>query len=106
MRGPTINCGDMLLCGVLASRDLDGFAELFPRVAGGAYSPSEGLPRHYEEALLLLSRRNPEILTMFRINPLRTKEFERFVESMDADRRAQACAMYPDSFWAYMYGGR
>jgi len=99
-------CGDMLLCGLLASRDLDGFAELFPRVAGGAYSPSEGLPRHYEEALLLLSRHNPEILTMFRINPLRTKEFERFVESMDADRRAQACAMYPDSFWAYMYGGR
>ncbi len=99
-------CGEMLLCGLLASRDLDGFAELFPSVAGRVYSPSGSLPRHYEEALLLLSRRSPDILKMFRMNPLRAKEFERFVELMDADRRMQACAMYPDSFWAYMYGGR
>lgn len=99
-------CGDMLLCGLLASRDLDGFAELFPSVAGRVYPPSQPLPRHYEEALLLLSRRNPEILNMYPVNSLRAKEFGRFVELMDSDRRAQACAMYPDSFWAYMYGAR
>lgn len=99
-------CADLLLCGLLASRDVEKFAELFPRVISTTYSPAEPFPRHYEEALLLLSRQYPDIVRNYRISPMRTKEFERFAELMDADRAAQACAMYPDSFWAYMYGTR
>lgn len=99
-------CADMLLCGLLASRETERFAELFPRVIRTAYAPSEALPRHYEEALLLLSRQHPEVLEMHRISPMRVREFGRFVELMDADRRDEACAMCPDSYWAYVYGRR
>ncbi len=98
-------CGDMLLCGLLATRDTERFAQLFPHVMRTAY-PQAGagrLPRHYEEALLLLSRQYPELLHRYSINPLRAKEFEKFAKLMDAGRRDEACAMYPGSFWAYMY---
>lgn len=96
-------CADILLCGLLASRRMDKFAMLFPRVYAGAYPDRDVLPRYYEEALLVLARQNPNILNRYKFSNFRTEAFDKFAALMDAGRYDDARAAYPDSFWSYLY---
>lgn len=96
-------CADILLCGMLASRQMDKFAMLFPRIYANAYSGSDVLPRYYEEALLVLARQNPDILKHYTFSKFRTDAFDKFAALMDAGRYDDARAAYPDSFWSYLY---
>ena len=96
-------CADILLCGLLASRQMDKFAMLFSRIYANAYSGSDVLPRYYEEALLVLARQNPDILKRYSFSSFRTEAFDKFAALMDAGRYDDARAAYPDSFWSYLY---
>ncbi len=96
-------CADILLCGLLASRQMDRFALLFPRVYASAYPGRDVLPRYYEEALLVLSRQNPDILDRYSVSSFRREAFGKFAELMDAGRYDDARAAYPDSYWSYLY---
>lgn len=96
-------CADILLCGLLASRQMDKFALLFPRVYASAYPDRDVLPRYYEEAVLVLSRQNPDILKRYSVSGFRREAFGKFAELMDAGRYDDARAAYPDSFWSYLY---
>ncbi len=96
-------CADILLCGLLASRQMDKFALLFPRVYASAFPDRDVLPRYYEEALLVLSRQNPDILKRYSVSGFRREAFDKFAELMDAGRYDDARAAYPDSFWSYLY---
>lgn len=96
-------CADILLCGLLASRQMDKFAMLFSRIYASAYSDSDVLPRYYEEALLVLARQNPDILKRYSFSSFRTEAFDKFAALMDAGRYDDARAAYPDSFWSYLY---
>ena len=96
-------CADILLCGLLASREMDRFALLFPRVFASAYPAGAVLPRYYEEALLVLSRGNPDLLKRYPVSRFRVEAFDKFAALMDAGRYDEARAAYPDSFWSYLY---
>lgn len=96
-------CADILLCGLLASRQMDRFAMLFPRVFATAYPAGSVLPRYYEEALLVLSRSNPDLLKRYSVSRFRVEAFDKFAAMMDAGRYDDARAAYPDSFWSYLY---
>lgn len=99
-------CADLLLCGLLASREMDRFSLLFPRVFASAYPADAVLPRYYEEALLVLSRENPDVLKRYPVSRFRIDAFDKFAALMDAGRYDDARAAFPDSFWSYLYAGR
>lgn len=96
-------CADLLLCGLLASREMDKFAMLFPRVFADAYPAGSVLPRYYEEALLVLARSNPDLLKRYSVSRFRIESFDKFAALMDAGRYDDARAAYPDSYWSYLY---
>lgn len=60
---------DLLLCGFLSAGLLDDFERMFAEFAPRFYADAERLPAHYEEALLLISLRNPELANGYKITP-------------------------------------
>lgn len=99
-------CVDILLCGMLAWRQMDKFEMLFPRIYASAYRNQDVLPRYYEEALLVLSRKNPDLLKRYGVSRFRAEAFGKFTDLMAAGRYDEARAAYPDSFWSYLYAAR
>lgn len=94
---------DLLLCGFLAGGLLDDFERMFAELGPRFYAEAKELPRHYEEALWLISLRNPELSGGYAMNPARGREFEQFTKLMNKGLRGSVKQKWPDSFWAYMY---
>ncbi len=91
------------MCGFLSGGLLDDFERTFVQTGPRFYAGAKQLPRHYEEALLLVSLRNPGLLEQYPSNPARAREFRHFTELMNKGLRASVKQNYPDTFWAYMY---
>lgn len=94
---------DLLLCGFLSAGLLDDFEKMFAEFAPRFYADAERLPAHYEEALLLVSLRNPELAGRYKINPAKKREFDRFSQFMNKGLRGAVKQNWPNSFWAYLY---
>ncbi len=94
---------DLLLCGFLSAGLLDDFERMFAEFAPRFYADAERLPAHYEEALLLISLRNPELANGYKINPARAREFGRFSQLMNKGLRGAVKQNWPNTFWSYLY---
>lgn len=94
---------DYMLCGLLITRDLDRFYAVFTQIYARSYLSSSSLPRHYEEALLMLARERPEILTKFSFSSARAQEVQEFGALMrGGDMNRQLLKVkYSDTFWYY-----
>lgn len=94
---------DYMLCGLLIKRDLDRFYTVLKQIYSRSYLCSSPLPRHYEEALLMLAQKRPEILNEFTITPERTQEIQKYGDLMKKGiAGAQLLKMeYGNTFWYY-----
>lgn len=94
---------DLLLCGFLADKDGMTFYRIFQVVARHLYQDGKGIPRLYQEALLLVASRQPEILNHYRIEEDVWKRFADFTQMMQQGKTVQAKRKYWDTYWAYVY---
>lgn len=93
---------DYLLCGLLLAKDLPKFQQLFPKIAPRIYPPGTPLPRYYEEALLVLSMENPEILKAFPVSKQTQEDFQMLVSWMDQKRADLIRMKLGYCFWTYL----
>lgn len=94
---------DYLLCAVLANKDASTFFKIFNVVAPRIYAGGQGIPRMYQEALLLIASKEPTLLKVYKIDEDVWKRFTDFTELMSTGKTAQAKRKYADSYWAYVY---
>lgn len=97
---------DVLCCGLLASRQLPKFMNVFNYALANAYKGIRHIPIHYEEALLLASRQDPSVLQRFPISSFKQSEFQRFAAFMDSGNTTQAAKVHGNTYWAYHFLGR
>ncbi len=94
---------DLLLCGVLSQKDGAAFYGIFEVVRKHIYPDGKGIPILYQEALLLLASKHPEILNRHTIDETVWKRFADFTELMQQGKTAQAKRKYSGTYWAYVY---
>ncbi|MBR5835921.1 MAG: hypothetical protein IKY66_07120 [Bacteroidales bacterium] len=94
---------DYLLCGVLAEKDGNTFYNIFNIVANSLYSSGKQIPVLYQEALLLIASKEPDILNMYRIDEEVWKKFSDFTNLMSSGKTSQAKRKYAGTYWAYVY---
>ena len=94
---------DLLLCGFLADKDGMTFYRIFEVVSRHLYPDGRNLPRQYQEALLLIASKYPEILNRYKIDESVWKQFADFTQMMQEGRTAQAKRKYYGTYWAYVY---
>lgn len=94
---------DYLLCGVLAERDGRTFYSIFNIIADSLYPGGEQIPVHYQEALLLIADKDPEILQKYEIDEEVLKRFNDFTDLRRNGKAAQAKRKYAGTYWAYVY---
>lgn len=93
---------DYLLCGVLAERDGQTFRNIFNIVADSLYPGGEQIPVLYQEALLLIANKEPEILQKYKIDEEVRKRFDDFSELMRNGKSEQAKRKYAGTYWVYV----
>lgn len=94
---------DLLMCGVLAQKDGNTFLQVFNAVASSLYATGRKIPDLYQEALLLIASKEPEILQMYRIDEDVWKRFADFTDMMRNGKVVQAKRKYAGTYWAYVY---
>lgn len=97
---------DYLLCGLLVSKDMDKFYQIFRRLARTTYLSSlQTLPRYYEEALILIATQHPEVLRYYPVSRQKLEEFNSFHALLKGGVMNQGMleVNYRDSFWFYYY---
>ena len=94
---------DLLLCGVLSEKDGTAFYRIFEVVSRYLYPDGKGVPDLYQEALLLVASKHPEILNRHKIDESVWKRFADFTELMQQGKTAQAKRKYSGTYWAYVY---
>lgn len=94
---------DILMCGVLADKDGDKFLQVFHNVAPSLYADGRRIPDLYQEALLLIASKEPEVLQMYRIDEEVWSRFADFTDLMRNGKVAQAKRKYAGSYWTYIY---
>lgn len=94
---------DLLLCGVLSQKDGAAFYGIFEVVSRHIYPDGKGIPALYQEALLLLASKHPEILNRHKIDEAVWKRFADFTELMRQGKTSQAKRKYSGTYWAYIY---
>lgn len=94
---------DLLLCGILADKNGNSFYQVFQIIAKHLYANGEKIPRYYEEALLLISPHEKDILEKYSISQESKDRFQIFTQMVKSGRINAAKMKYPDSFWAYIY---
>ena len=94
---------DLLLCGVLSEKDGTAFYRIFEVVSRYLYPDGKGGPDLYQEALLLVASKHPEILNRHKIDESVWKRFADFTELMQQGKTAQAKRKYSGTYWAYVY---
>lgn len=94
---------DYLLCSVLAQKDGNTFMSAFSIIAQTLYPEGTGIPRLYQEALLLVASHEPEILDKYHIDEEVWNDFNDFTGQMQAGKANIAKRKYAGSYWAYIY---
>ena len=63
------------------------------------------LPRHYEEALLVVGMKHPEVLEVFSVDKTKIEQFERFYSMLQKrdEYKWMLESQFADSFWFYYY---
>ena len=93
---------EYLLCGLLLQKDLDKFAYVLHEYA---FRFMNRLPRHYEEALLVVGMKHPEVLEVFSVDKTKIEQFERFYSMLQKrdEYKWMLESQFGDSFWFYYY---
>ena len=94
---------DYLLCAALAQKDANMFYQIFNVIAPKIFGPGDSCSRLYQEALLLIASRDPNVLKYYRIDKEVWERFNDFTELMSTGKSTQAKRKYADSYWAYVY---
>ena len=94
---------DRLMCGVLSQKDGNRFLQVFHAVAPSLYVGGRRIPALYQEALLLIASKEPDILQMYKIDEEVWEKFNDFTELMRNGKAAQANRKYAGTYWAYVY---
>ena len=94
---------DLLLCGILADKNGNSFYQVFKIIAQHLYANGERIPRYYEEALLLISPHEKDILEKYNISKDSQERYNVFMQLVKTGRINVAKRKYPDSFWSYIY---
>lgn len=93
---------DYLMCALLADKDGNKFFQVFSIIYPRLYADGK-IPRLYQEALLLIASKEPEILQMYRIDEDVWKRFADFTDMMRNGKVVQAKRKYAGTYWAYVY---
>ena len=94
---------DYLLCGVLAEKDGNTFYSIFNIVADSLYPDGKNIPALYQEALMLIANKEPEILQKYKIDEEILNRFNDYSELRRNGKSAQAKRKYAGTYWAYVY---
>ena len=94
---------DLLLCGFIADKDGMTFYRIFEVVSRSLYPEGMDIPRLYQEALLLIASKYPEILNHYRIDESVWKQFADFTKMMQEGKTTSAKRKYSGTYWAYIY---
>jgi hypothetical protein len=94
---------DYLLCSVLAQKDGNTFMSAFSIIAQTLYPEGKGIPRLYQEALLLVASHEPAILEKYHIDEKVWSDFNDFTAQMQSGKTNIAKRKYAGSYWAYIY---
>lgn len=97
---------DYLLCGLLLLKDMDRFLFVFDKY----YTDTRWggrIPRHYEEALVMLGARRPELLRKYPVTRTCVDQFHQFCSLLQGgdEGRCRLQSRFADSFWYYCYVG-
>lgn len=92
---------DYMLCGILINKDMGKFKQLLSYCY--KYMKRPVLPRHYEEALLLISQQDPGILSSYPVRKERAQQFNEFLQLMKQGGLFEKvlAEKYGNSFWYY-----
>lgn len=93
----------LLLCGLLARKDVNYFYVSFKMAANHLYAHGEPIPRYYQEALMLIATKKPEILEKYHISQEIQKDFERATAMVRNGQGGQLWTLLPNSFWLYFF---
>lgn len=96
-----IKAMDYMLCGILINKDLNKFKQLLAYCY--KYMNRQVLPRHYEEALLLIAQQDREILTNYPVRKERMQQLNDFFQLMQKGGLFEKVLTekYGTSFWYY-----
>ena len=95
---------DLLLCGLLASRELDKFYKVFRILAPNVYPVATTKhPRIIQEALLLCSFTYPDIVNYAKFDKYNADAYNDFIGMMNRGEKMKAMSKYPNSYWKYFY---
>ena len=94
---------DLLLCALLSDEEGEKFMSLIRNVAEYQYPSGAGLPRLYEEALVLIAMTDPQVLDGFTVSEDTYNRFYDYVGMMNAGRGTQALRKHAETYWAYSY---
>lgn len=91
---------DYMLCGALADKEIEAFYTMFK-----TYWPTgKPIPVHYQEALLTLSKKYPEILMEYPISESKKTEYSDLLALANSGQHGMAIISnkYHSTFWWYM----
>lgn len=94
---------NLLLCGLLAQKDVDDFYTAFRVVATNLYAHGEPIPRYYQEALMIIAHKEPEVFEKYNINKDIKEDFERVMTMVHNEQEGQLWTTFPNSFWPYFF---
>lgn len=94
---------DLCLCAILTTRNAEYFRQAFQFAGDVLYKDGRKIPRHYEEALLLLALRDRDILNQYNISKESRDRFSDFINLYSSGRINAAKAKYPDSYWSFVF---
>lgn len=94
---------DLLLCGLLARKDIGYFYSSFQMVAKHLYAHGEPIPRYYQEALMLIATKKPEILEEYSISKETQEEFKYVMTMVRNGQKWKLGNTFPDSSWAHLF---
>lgn len=91
---------DYLLCGLLLMRMPEEFLATFQQY----YTQQEGqqLPRHYEEALVMLISKYPQIEVQYDISGETLDNYKRFIKLFKQGGKAAVMKSYGETYWGYL----
>lgn len=94
---------DLCLCAILTTRNAEYFRQAFQVAGPVLYANGERIPRHYEEAILLIALLDKDMLKQYNIsNESRTK-FADFMNLYHSGQINLAKNKYPNSYWAFCF---
>lgn len=94
---------DLCLCAILTTRNAEYFHQAFQIAGPIFYANGKRIPRHYEEALLLIALRDKNILSQYNISQESKARFADFMQLYQNGRINAAKAKYPESYWSFVF---